>query len=170
MERNCKLSKWIQIVPLLLLISLLSACGDDKGKLFQDVERQKDSGDSYSFVNSESEITAESADCKFSRFSGIYTVWEITSTAEAETKLRISGSTKADKFKIIQVDENKELTVLWEGGEEKELDLKLPQGKSAIKFVGNKGSGKVHMDLEPQTGMEVNVTDDMFEGDPFFND
>lgn len=164
------MKKWVRIMPLLLLVSLLSACGGDKGKLFYDEERQKEPGDSYSFVNSESEITAQSADCKFSRFSGIYTVWEITSSAGAKTKLRISGSTKADKFKIIQVDDNKELTVLWEGGEEKELDLKLPQGKSLIKFVGNKGSGNVHMDLEPQTGMEVNVTDDMFEDDPLFND
>ncbi|MDU5947412.1 MAG: hypothetical protein E6Z15_10080, partial [Paenibacillus macerans] len=61
-----------------------------------------------------------------------------------------------------------EIHTLWEGEGDEEIELYLPKGSGAIKWVGQKASGKVTMQLEPQQGLEVTPQKELFEDDEFF--
>ncbi len=136
--------------------------------IFNDEERLMDSGDSYTFAGKSGDVTEEEAYIKFSGFSGLHTIWHLNTASDVTTKISIRGNADRGKFKIIQVNGNSEIHTLWEGEGDEEIELYLPKGSGAIKWVGQKASGKVTMQLEPQQGLEVTPQKELFEDDEFF--
>ncbi|WP_110934032.1 hypothetical protein [Paenibacillus bouchesdurhonensis] len=165
------MNKWIKIFFLAMLMLWLGGCDNrtmEQENIFYDDARMMDSGDSYSFARKLGNVTEKEANIKFSGFSGLYTVWHLHTTSDVTTKISISGTAKQDKFKIIQVNGGSEIHTLWEGEGDQEIVLSIPEGDSAIKWVGKKTSGKVIMQLEPQQGLEVTPQKGLFEDDEFF--
>ncbi|MFF2017416.1 hypothetical protein [Paenibacillus sp. NPDC058177] len=165
------MNKLLKSFSIILLIFIVGGCGigsNTQETIFNDNQRLMDSGDSYTFGSKTGKITEDHAEIKFSGFSGVYTVWSIMSDADVTTKINISGNAKNDKFKIIQVNENKELITLWKGEGATELTVSIPKGGSSIKWAGKHASGKVVMQLETNSEMRVASQKDLFEGDEFF--
>ncbi|MFC3748318.1 hypothetical protein [Paenibacillus sp. GCM10012306] len=165
------MNKLLKTFSIILLIFNVGGCGtgsNNQEKIFNDNKRLMDSGDSYTFSSKTGKITEDHAEIKFSGFSGVYTVWSITSDADVTTKININGNAKDDKFKIIQVNEYKELITLWNGEGATELTISIPKGSSAIKWAGKHASGKVMMELETKSEMKIASQKDLFEGDEFF--
>ena len=157
------MNRSIKTIILLIVLLCLGGCGSgNQGKIYENEDRLKESGDSYSFSNKVGEVTQEQGDVEFSGFSGVYTAWYLTSTSDTTTQIMISGKIKRGDFKLVQITADDQLITLWEGEGNKDMSITIPEGESSIKWVGRNAAGHITMKLKPQVGLEAQP-----HGDPF---
>ncbi|WP_234414295.1 hypothetical protein [Paenibacillus sp. CAA11] len=134
-----------------------------QSRIFNDEKRQVESGDSYTFGSKVGEVTNEKAEVSFSGFTGLYSMWDLTSSSELTTTLSISGNIQHGKFKLIEVTPDQQLVTLWEGDGDSKLSVKIPPGTTTIKWVGKRASGKLHLELAPQKGLQAELRTELLK-------
>jgi cell division protein YceG involved in septum cleavage len=154
------------MILILTVLWFVVGCGDVTNKqseIFDNQVRLMESADSYTFTKKTGDITNEQGVANFSGFSGVYTVWNLTSAYDVTTNLTISGKIERGNFKLIQITSDHQLVTLWEGGEDKDISISIPEGNSAIKWVGQNSAGHVSIQLEQLEGLEVQPQGDLFD-------
>ncbi|WP_157261263.1 hypothetical protein [Paenibacillus wynnii] len=158
------MNRSVKVIILLLVLFCLGGCDSGtQGVIFENEDRLKESGDSYSFSNKVGEITSEQGQVEFSGFSGVYTALYLNSTSDTTTQIMISGKIRRGDFKLIQITADHQLITLWEGEGNKDMSITVPAGEGSIKWVGRNAAGHITMKLVPQVGLEAQPHGDLFD-------
>lgn len=159
--------KFLQATMLaLLLIVFLGGCdamNNKQSKIYKDEVAQLQQGDSYTFGNKLGEIEDEKANISFTKFTGLYSLWDVTSSVEQTITLKITGNIQQGDFKIIAVTPDHKVVKIWEGEGDAEKSLEVHSGTTVIKWVGKRASGKLSLELAPQAEIQSKARSDLFE-------
>ncbi|OZQ64200.1 hypothetical protein CA600_17460 [Paenibacillus sp. VTT E-133280] len=164
------MNRSVKLMVIACAILWLGGCGGFASKqenVFNNENRLLEVGDSFTFSNKKGEINEEHAIIQYSGFSGVYTVWRMTSQEDISLKIKIQGNNKRGKFKLIQTIADQQLTTIWSGEKDEEVILNIPKGSSAIKWVGQKAAGELNIQLDTEDGLEVEPQADLFNGELF---
>lgn len=170
-ERNNlvnKSRKVFLITPLLILLIIVFLGGCDamnnaQSKIYKDEKAQLKQGDSYTFGNKLGEIQDGKTNISFTGFTGLYSLWDVTSSVEQTVTLKITGSIQKGDFKIIAVTPDHKIIKIWEDEGDSDISLQVHPGTTVIKWVGKRASGKLNLELAPQTGIQSKARSDLFE-------
>lgn len=157
------------LVFILFIFLGVGGCGSFMNKqknIFNNEDRLLESADSFTFSSKKGEISADQAVINFRGFSGVYTVWQMTSEYDISLNINVHGNISG-KFKLIQTTEDRQLTTLWTGEKDDDITLKVPKGKSALKWVGQKSAGELTIQFDAQEGLVAEPQADLFKGGLF---
>lgn len=167
MRKTYKITFGHRIISGCILLSLftLSGCTFNSTKVVQeDVYTNNDrlvqQSDTFSYSNSEKKSRSEKElSLEFIMFSGVNTLWEVSSDTEQELKIDIDQQISDGKFKIIVVshdNENNKINVLSEGSQAETASITLkPTTEYRIKIVGSKAKGNIKMELSSEQDVHL---------------
>lgn len=162
------MKRTVKLVFIICTVLWIGGCGsfaNTQAKVFNNDDQLLESGDSYTFENTVGEISVNEASFDFDGFSGVYTAWKINSPNNEAITIKIEGSINRGKFKLIQTTEDRQLTTVWNGEKEENITLEIPEGESALKWVGKKAAGKINIQLESPQGLVADPQTDLFDVD-----
>lgn len=150
----------IVLAFILLSLFIISGCTFRSTKVVQeDVytnnDRLMQQSDMFSYSNSSKNSRSEKElSLEFIRFSGVNTLWVVSSDTEQELKIDIDQQISDGKFKTIVVshdNENNKINVMSEGSQAKTASITLkPSTEYRIKIVGSKAKGNIKMELSSE--------------------
>lgn len=140
---------WKAAVGISLAVLLLAGCGqgDAKTDIYGDDAAIAQSGDSFSYVERIGGVLAMEADLKFKKFSGADTLWVVDAPADSTLTISYEQMLSRGKCKVVLVSPEGQNTVVAEGSGGGEEELTLKPGLSRIKLVGDRGEGRVNVQI-----------------------
>jgi outer membrane lipoprotein-sorting protein len=156
----------IVLAFILLSLFIISGCTFRSTKVVQeDVytnnDRLMQQSDTFSYSNSSKNSRLEKElSLEFIMFSGVNTLWVVSSDTEQELKIDIDQQISDGKFKTIVVSDDKktrEINVLNEGssqGMSASISIK-PNTKYYIKIVGSQAKGNIKMELSSENDIHL---------------
>lgn len=159
------MNKYIRVLTVIQLLSFIFIGGctttnNAQSKIYDNEEAQLQQGDSYTFVNNLGEREDEKVNIRFTNFTGLYSIWDVTASVEQTLTLSIKGSIERGEFKIIAITPDQKVIKIWEGEGDGDKSLKIPSGTTVIKWVGKGTSGKITMELSHQEGIQSKARKD----------
>lgn len=155
----------IVLAFILLSLFIISGCTFRSTKVVQeDVytnnDRLMQQSDTFSYSNSSKNSRSEKElSLEFIRFSGVNTLWVVSSDTEQELKIDIDQQISDGKFKTIVVshdNENNKINVMSEGSQAKTASITLkPSTEYRIKIVGSKAKGNIKMELSSENDIHL---------------
>lgn len=145
---------------ILLSLFIISGCRFNSTKVVQeDVYTNNDrlvqQSDTFSYTNSAKKSRSEKElSLEFNTFTGVNTLWMVSSDTEQELKIDIDQQINDGKFKTIVVSDDKEtreINVLNEGSQAKSASISIePNTEYYIKIVGSQAKGNIKMELSSE--------------------
>lgn len=93
------------LTPLLFIVFIIvTGCNyinNTQNKIYNNDNTQLQQGDSYTFKDKLGEIEDEKVNINFTDFTGLYSIWDVTTSLEQTLSLSIKGNIKRGDFKII---------------------------------------------------------------------
>lgn len=167
-ERVESVKKGIVIISILLgvcIIMFFFKNGQGNySKIYRDESILKKSADQYSFEYRKGGFTEEgiNLECKF---SGVNTLCDLEVEEKQEVKIAYSTNIKNGKFKVILVDKDG-ISLITEESDTGTKTFILPEGKYAIKMVGDEAEVSLQLSIESSGKAKVTPkTTSIFEDD-----
>lgn len=151
---ECVLKKYV--VLLFAVSLLLSGCAtnaiDDHAKIYDDENKLSSEASSYSYVERIGEVDENDVDLHVS-FSGNEVMWDTTFDEATTLSCDYDIAITKGNFKVILVDEDKNIVTLWETGKNEStgtMDIPFKAGRNLVKIVGRKTVGNVQLHLNDE--------------------
>lgn len=149
-----RLKSFILIFISIIITSSLIGCSADneKNDIYDDNERIAQAGDSFSFYKRIGETSDKKADLKYSRFSGVQTIWAIETDGNSDINITYDSLVSSGKFKVVLVTPDKEVINIVEQSGKDTHNYVTIKGRYSIKFVGLNANGNIQIDLSTLAG------------------
>lgn len=144
----------------MLVILLLNGCTNNnviQEEVYSNNDRLARQADTFSYSDSKKiQQSTEQLSLEFAIFTGVNTMWKISTDEEMELELQINQNLDSGEFKTIVVSQDKEVSVLCEGNQSQMSSIQLqPNKEYRIKIVGSQAKGNVDITLKPQQGVHI---------------
>jgi len=139
---------------VLALSGSLTACsvGAKQQAVYDDDAQIAEQGDSYSFAKRTGTLSEDELSLEYRRFYGVQTVWTFESDSSEEVQIEYDAVVEKGKFKVVMVTSDQVVRVLLEQCGQGTVELAVPAGKSAVKIVGHRASGRICLSLDGGMG------------------
>lgn len=138
------------IPPLLLLVTVISSCGENQEKqnIYNDHDKIVQEGDRFTFRNrTDLERSNNKIDVKYSGFSGAETIWIIESKEDSQITFSCNSTVGRGYFKTVLIHPDKRITTLIIGNQQGDRTTTLIKGKYVVKMVGRNAEGQVNISV-----------------------
>lgn len=92
---------------------------------------------------------------KYSGFLGVDAIWSINSKEDGEITLDYDSKVDSGDFKVVLVNPKKEIENILVGTDNGSKTLKLSNGESMLKIVGNNANGNVKLTISQSKNAEI---------------
>jgi len=149
----------LNVVLMLLLVFTATGCTEfeaNKAAMYTDEEAIVAEGDSYfttQYVQSSSSKYV--VNCSFGSFSGTRTLWVIRAQEGGTFKVTYDAEITKTDFKLVLIDPDKNLQVIFENSATGEQTFTLSEGKYVIKLVGSYAQGQLDLSMTDYENITV---------------
>lgn len=152
---------WIIGTIFILFALLLNGCTNHNKVIQEEVYSNNDrlvgQADTFSYSDRKQiKQTTEQLSLEFAIFTGVNTMWKISTDEEMELELQINQQLDDGDFKTILVSQGQEVSILCEGDQSQTTSIQLqPNKEYRIKIVGSQAKGNIDITLKPQQGVHI---------------
>ena len=158
-NNNNKMYLLICFLSVLLALVGCSGIRIKQKNIYKIDEQIANEADTYSYL---SRVDIEGFSKKtnqvhieFSKFYGTDTIWRIESNGNNTLELSYKSEISKGKFKLVLVTEDEEVVNLLESSDEGTREVDIEKGTYRLKFVGQNAKGKVFIDIEENSNIEL---------------
>ncbi len=114
-------------------------------------------GDSWSYFKLIVDPSSEESEqaIKYSGFSGVQSLWTVTSPESGYAVVAYSSIVSRGDFKMVLVDPDGYVQTIFEGNADAEKTIPLFPGTNRIKIVGRQANGSVTVKIAADSGTEI---------------
>lgn len=153
--KNCV--RLLFCISFILIIAGCSQMNSYQSSLYNDNSKIASQGDSYTFRDRIGSTRSDNLSLTFSGFYGKQTIWRMDAIEIGSINLDVRTILKGGKFKICLVNTNKEVSVIAEGQNSKNVSISIPTGRSALVIIGNNADGEVNISLREKVNVSIEV-------------
>lgn len=93
------------------------------------------------------------------KFSGMDTIWEISSKKDSTINIEFDSKIESGKFKVVLIDENNNVIKILEQSQEGSSKFNIKKGNSRIKIIGSDCKGELKMNITANKEENMDVVD-----------
>lgn len=142
---------FFRIFFLFILTLCATGCQEfeaNKAAMYDDEAAIVADGDSYFTTRYlQSSSSKYVVDCSFGSLSGTRTLWVIRAEEGGSFTVRYDAEITKEDFKLVLIDPDKNLQVIFENSATGEQTFTLSEGKYVIKFVGSYAQGELDISM-----------------------
>ncbi|WP_026477187.1 hypothetical protein [Alkaliphilus transvaalensis] len=141
------------ILPALVVLAIMALAifnfpapfdNSKQRAIYDDNSKIVEAFDSYSFQRRLGGNTEEETNITFN-FSGMETLWDITASQESTIQILFDAKISKGRFKVVLISPDMEVINILENTQNGAMELKLSEGASRIKIVGDNTRGDLHL-------------------------
>jgi|PlaIllAssembly_1097288.scaffolds.fasta_scaffold146281_2 hypothetical protein len=146
----------ILLAVLLVLVSTgCSGVSTYQKSIYSDDTKISNSADSYYFGDRIGGIQDNKLSLTFGSFYGKQTIWTLQAEQKSTINLDLEISVEQGQFKVCSVNPDKQVSVISEGADNRNVSFDLPEGKSFIVIVGNNANGRINMIINTDENVKI---------------
>lgn len=152
------INKIVLCIGLLFLAGIISVFAFDDGKnsIYNDEQKISANKDNYTFEDKiEARISSNQIDMTYSGFSGMNTIWVIEVKEYSEIEFNLDSTVSIGEFKVVLINNQREIKNIVEGTEKGDKTIKLEKGKYIVKLVGRKAAGKINLSIHKNQNIDI---------------
>ena len=126
--------------------------------IVDDETRMLQTGDSYFYKSRSIDSSDEQADCSFTSFSGLETLYVLECEMCEQITISINASVDTNRFKVVLVNHTQqEVVTLSQGTNQSRKTVSLQAGRFSLKLVGYDATGSATVILDVGQGVMVSA-------------
>jgi len=149
----------LRVFFLVILTFSATGCQEfeaNKAAMYDDEAAIVADGDSYFTVRYfQSSTSKYVVNCSFGSFSGTRTLWVINSEEGGTFTVRYDAEITEEDFKLVLIDPDKNVQVIFENSATGEQTFTLSEGKYVIKYVGSYAQGELDVSMRDYENVTV---------------
>lgn len=145
------------IVLSFVIILILGCEGTSYQKsIYNDDDKIVKQGDSYTFGVRNGNTINNTANIKFSSFTGTDTLFTIDAKTNTTIKIDYDSKVSSGDFKIVIINPNDKIIKVIEGTQRGSVDVEILKGKNRIKIVGKGAKGTINLKINASEEVSIN--------------
>jgi hypothetical protein len=158
-KRNRKLI--IFSLTVILLVTLTGCrVSDYQSSIYNDNSKIIKQADSYNFKNRIGSTSNDKSEMKFGTFYGVDSIWSIDAKADDIVNIEYDLKIERGNFKVVLISPDNKVTTIAEGNKSGKEELKLQDGKSRVKVVGNNAKGAIKLSAKGGENVKIRKAKD----------
>ncbi len=153
----------ILMILIMVSTSLLYGCNtnEQKSSIYDNNDKILQDGDSFSFTDRIGKTDENRLDIRYNRFYGVQTIWVIKVEKPGVINVDYASEVTSGDFKVVLETPEQELIRIVEdkGKRQGSHKLNATAGTYKIKIVGKNAFGRIKVDLETESEVEIIVQD-----------
>lgn len=128
---------------------------DYQKNVFDDENKIVVQGDSYTYSTKKGKCIGNEADLKFASFSGMDTIFKITSDGQNDVVINFEAVITKGDFKVVLITPDDEVINILHGTKKGSETIALKEGTSRIKLVGKNANGKIRIKIVSEENVYI---------------
>lgn len=156
------ISKRMLVIIVILTAIIITGCSSAaryQDSIFDDEEKIISDGDSYTYKQRIGNNSKDKLDIKYTSFSGMETIYKITTKEESEITFDFESEVEKGDFKAVLIMPDDQVINIINGAQEGNETLQLKEGTSRLKLVGSKAKGHIKINIKPSKDIEIKKVD-----------
>lgn len=158
-------------ISIVFLISIVNGCGvivknekhDNSKKIeeYNDNSKIEQNREDYTFIDrSRSMNSNNKIDCKYSGFSGIWTIWILNVKEDSDVTINYDSKVNSGDCKLVLVKPETDIQNIVEGTGQGNKSTRLTKGEYRIKSVGKNAEGEINLSINENENIETTKADE----------
>jgi hypothetical protein len=152
------LDKKLLIIIILLLSVIIAGCSPSvryQNSIFDDEEKIIANRDSFTYRHRIGNNSEDELDLKYASFSGIETVYKITTEEKNNVTFDFESEVEKGDFKVVLITPDSQVVDIIHGTHEGSETIPIKEGISKIKLVGKRAKGHIKIKISADKDVEV---------------
>lgn len=146
-----------------ILLGSLTGCrvSDYQSSIYNDDSKIVKQADSYSFRNRIGSTSNDKTEMRFGTFYGVDSIWSMDAKADDIVNIEYDIKIERGNFKVVLINPDNKVTTIAEGSKSGKEELKLQNGKSRVKVVGNNAKGAIKLSVKGGENVKIRKAKDL---------
>lgn len=132
--------------------------GNNRKSIYTDNSKIVALNDNYSYLYKRGINEKGYTNMSF-KFSGMETIWEISSKNDSTINIEFDSKIESGKFKVVLIDPNDNVIKILEQSQEGRSKFDIKKGNSRIKVIGSDCKGKLKINITTNEEEDIDIVD-----------